>query len=372
MKWGKKLEEYILCVPGPVDLTPRVYQALGRKMIPHYGEDWINGVYNPVCNMVKNVFQTKHRSFVLPASGSGGIESAFCSLGKKDEEALIFSNGYFGDRMARIAKMYFKCVHIYKLKMGEAITDEHIEKALKLHSNASVIGIVHGETSTGVKNEIQHIRSMAGERILVVDAISTLAGDEIKMDEWGIDICVSASQKAIGAPPGLALVSVSDHAFRKMQQRDKIPSFYLNLLEWRDSVLEWGETHPYPVTLPVNLYYALYVALQEIHEEGLDKRIVRHNQIAEYTHKRIMELGLELLLKDKNRTMSTVTAVRMPEGKNASDLISRLKNENKILIANGQGELKNRIFRIGHLSVSANTETIELVTDKIGSILKSI
>ena len=366
------MEEYILCTPGPVDLTPRVYQSLGKKMIPHYGEEWINEVYNPVCSMAKGVFQTKHRVFAIPASGSGGVESAFCSLGKKGEEALIFSNGYFGDRMERIAKMYFDCVHIYKLKMGEAITNEHIEKALKQYNKASVIGIVHGETSTGVKNDIQSIRSMAGDRIVVVDAISTLAGDEVKMDEWGIDICISASQKAIGAPPGIALVAVSDHAFEKMQQREKIPSFYLNLLEWRDSVLEWGEMHPYPVTLPVNVYYALHAALQEIQEEGLDKRIARHNQVAEYTHKRVMELGLELLLMDKNRTMSTVTAVRMPEGKKSCDLISRLKTESKILIANGQGELKNQIFRIGHLSVSANTETIELVTDKIGSILKSM
>ncbi|MBP3325581.1 MAG: alanine--glyoxylate aminotransferase family protein [Coprococcus sp.] len=366
------MEEYILCTPGPVDLTPNVYQALGRKMIPHYGEEWIDGVYNPVCNMVKDVFQTRHRTFVIPASGSGGVESAFCSLGKKNEDALIFSNGYFGDRMARIAKMYFKCVHVYKLKMGEAITDEDIEKAIKIYSNASVIGIVHGETSTGVKNDIQHIRSIAGDRILVVDAISTLAGDEVKMDEWEIDICVSASQKAIGAAPGLALVAVSDYAFEKMQQRDKIPSFYLNLLEWRDSVLEWGSAHPYPVTLPVNLYYALYAALEEIHEEGLSQRVARHDQIAEYTHKRIEDLGLELLLKDKNRTMSTVTAVKMLEGKKSSDLIFRLKTESKILIANGQGELKNCIFRIGHLSASANTETIELVMNKIGNILKSI
>lgn len=365
----KILKKYILCVPGPVELSPKVYHALSRDIIPHYGEEWINSVYNPVCEMVKKVFRTKNRTFVLPASGSGGVESAFCSLGKKDEEVLIFSNGYFGDRMARIASMYFRYVHVYKLRMGETVTDEDIKKAIKLYSNASVVGIVHGETSTGAKNDIHNIRNLVGDRIIVVDAISTLAGDEMKMDEWGIDICISASQKGVGAAPGLALVAVSDYAFENME---KIHGFYFNLLEWRDAITEWGIFHPYPVTLPVNLYYALEAALEEIHEEGLEQRIVRHKQIAEYTHKKIQDLNLELLVRDENRTMSTVTAVRMPGDKKSCELISRLKDEDKILIANGQGELKNKIFRIGHLSASANRETIDLVIKRIDDIIKGM
>lgn len=366
------MEEYILCTPGPVTLTEKVNLALGRKMIPHNGEIWIDEIYNPVCSMLKEVFRTKYRVFAIPASGSGGIESAFCSLGKENEEALIFSNGYFGDRMAKIAKMFFPKVYVYACKMGEAITQEDLSNALEMHKSVSVIGIVHGETSTGVRNDIENIRALIGDRILVVDAISTLAGEELEMDKWGIDICVSASQKAIGAAPGLALVAVNDRAFESMQSRDKISSFYFNLLEWRDSVLEWGEMHPYPVTLPVNLYYALLAALKEISEEGLKERIARHRTAAEYTRQRVEELGLELFAKDRNRMMSTVTSVKMPEGTKTCDLISRLKEENKILIANGQGEMKNRIFRIGHLSTSADMETIRLVTEIIDHILKHL
>lgn len=353
------MDDYLMCTPGPVGLAPSIYCAMQKPIIPHYGSEWIEEVYNPVCNMAKDVFITRNKVYIIPASGTGGVESAFCSLGHDKAEALIFSNGYFGKRMCKIARKYFKCV--YEVETGDAITNEHIEKAIKQYPTASVVGIVHGETSTGVKNEIESIRNIVKDRIVIVDAISTLGGDEIKVDKWGIDICISATQKAIGAAPGLALVSVSDHAFQKMPQRKEVPGYYFNLLEWRDAVCEWGESHPYPVTLPVNLFYALYAAFEDINKEGLEQRIARHNEVSRYTKKRVLDMGLELLSDNKELTMSIVTAVKMPKGIKASDLLSFLKINNKILIANGQGELKDKIFRIGHLAESANTHVVDMV-----------
>ena len=221
-------------------------------------------------------------------------------------------------------------------------------------------------------NPLEELSSICSKRevIFVVDAVSTLGGVELSVDELGIDFCVSASQKALGCVPGLATVSISEKGWSNIKEERKIQGWYLNLQTWARYEKMWAEWHPYPVTLPVNIFYAFRKALKIILNEGLENRWKRHITIAEYLHKELEELGIELFIKNKKLRLSTVTAAMLPNGYLASDLIAFLKEKYGILIAGGVGDTNPRLFRIGHMDYSANKIFINRIIAGIKEFLQ--
>ncbi len=361
------MKNYLMCTPGPVQISPAAYKALVDPQIPHYGMEWIDTIYNPVQKGLHKLFQTKNDIFTIPSSGSGAIESAFCSLASKDKTVAIFSNGFFGDRMVLIAKAYFGKVLNCSVEYSQAISPEVVSDFLNKHPEVSIVGIVHGETSTGVANDITEISKTVKEkeRVLIVDAVATLGGMDVNVDELNIDFCMSASQKGVSASPGLSFISVSDFGYNAMPDREEIPGWYHNLRVWKDAIDEWGVWHPFPVTLPVNVFYSLKKSLDEIHAEGMQNCFERHTRVSAYFRERIQELGATLFCTTPGAEMETVTSFLVPEKCTSPNLLSFLKEEKEILIAGGHAKNKDRMSRVGHMGYNAREEVMDKVLDGI-------
>jgi alanine-glyoxylate transaminase/serine-glyoxylate transaminase/serine-pyruvate transaminase len=223
-------------------------------------------------------------------------------------------------------------------------------------------------------NRLEELAELGRSRqtLFIVDAISTLAGMPLDVDRLGIDFCVSASQKALGAPPGLATVSVSERGFLAMPPEEQIHSWYLNLRTWAWYEKEWGDWHPYPITLPVNLFLALKKAMELVLAEGLEKVWERHRKLSQELQDALLKLGIPLFIADKEHRSYTVTAALLPEGLQSEDLLRFLREEYGILIAGGVGPLRKRIFRIGHMGYSAQSWLVNRVIAGIARFLQRV
>jgi len=362
------LTDFQLSIPGPIEYSPEVIRELIKPILPHYGPEWLE-IYRDTLNMLKKVYSTEGSVYVLPCSGSGGLDAVFTSVSCK--KPLILINGHFGKRLYEIASRYIKNIITIEKKPGVPFCpDEVKEKVLKSHCD--MLAVVHGETSTGMLNPLEDLSVICREYniLFMVDAVSTLGGVDLDVNKLGIDFCVSASQKALGCVPGLATVSISEKGWSHIQQEKEIQGWYLNLQTWARYEKMWAEWHPYPVTLPVNIFYAFRKALKIILNEGLENRWKRHITIAEYLHKELEELGIELFIKNKKLRLSTVTAAMLPNGYLVSDLIAFLKEKYGILIAGGVGDTNPRLFRIGHMDYSANKIFISRIIAGIKEFLQ--
>jgi len=299
------MEKYQLSIPGPTECDPEVLNELNRPNIPHYGDLWVD-YYLEILQKLQKIYQTKNSVYIIPSSGSGVIDATFASL--KGKKGLILDNGTFGERLAMIASHYLNEVIVIHKNPGEHFEIKEIEDSL--HKNrVDVLAIVHGETSTGMLNHMESISQLCQEEniLFVVDAISTLGGVELSVDALKIDFCISASQKALGSIPGLSTVSISLKGWERMAAEAEIPGWYFNLRTWQRYEKEWGDWHPFPITLPVHLFYALNKAFDKIFEEGLEQRWERHKRIANKLYNYFESAGISLLVKDKKYLLPTVT-----------------------------------------------------------------
>ncbi|MEA3313280.1 MAG: aminotransferase class V-fold PLP-dependent enzyme, partial [Caldisericota bacterium] len=228
-----------------------------------------------------------------------------------------------------------------------------------------------GETSTGMLNPLEGLSKICKEKgiLFVVDAVSTLGGVELAIDALNIDFCVSASQKALGSIPGLATISISDNGWKSMAKEEDIPGWYLNLKTWARYEKEWGDWHPFPITLPVHLFFALNKALDIILEEGLEKRWLRHKNVATMLHEGLAKLGISPFVKDKELYLPTVTSAILPGTLTSEELQNYLRNNYRILIAGGVGPLRNKVFRVGHMAYSAQEPLINRVLSGIENFI---
>ena len=350
-------------IPGPIELEPETLQVLAQPLLPHYGKEWLE-LYHQTVGMLKEVFQTKEEVLMIPGSGSAGLEAALGSLlglsgGQTEVKVLVLRSGFFGGRLLEIARAYAAPEDVLLLE-GEPdrpIPPEQVEELLASDPKIKVVAAVHCETSTGLLNPVREWSEVCRRhgRILVVDAISSLGGVELRFDEWGLGICVSASQKALEAPPGLALVAISREAWEEIRSKES-PGWYLNLRTWRAYAERWAEWHPYPVTLPVSIILALRHSLERILDEGLEARFARHRKIARLLRQGLRNLGFELLIPEEYSSPTVTTALGRPDFP-AEEVIAGLKRRG-ILIAGGLEELHGRIFRIGHMGSQATPEMV--------------
>ena len=351
-----------LMIPGPVEVDADVLAAMGQPVVPHYGPQWVP-VYRDVQVNLKQVFHTTGDVFLIPGSGSAGLDAVLGSLLRPGDPCLVSVNGFFGERLAAIARSRGAQVTEVKAEWGQPVLVEQVRDALEKQDGFQAICVVHHETSTTVLNPVREIGALASEYgvPLVVDAISSLGGELLDMDGWGIAFCVAASQKCLEAPPGLTPVAVGPTGWQAID-RNPAPfcGWYLNLRTWREYQEKWAGWHPFPVTLPTNLILALKVALDRLVLETVEGRVQRYASVARFLRQGLRERGFTLLVEDA-WAASTVTAAKPPAGVTPEQLVNCLREKHRIRIAGGMGDLQGKIIRIGHMGQAASIEAMELL-----------
>ncbi|GBC93945.1 Purine catabolism protein PucG [bacterium HR15] len=361
-------EARILLGPGPSMVAPRVMDALRRPILGYLDPDLFVVLFEIQIGL-RQLFRTENEiTFALPGTGMSGAECALANLIEPSDRVLVVSSGFFGDRLVEIARRCGAEVYPVRSQWGRPVEPEDIESLLKQHPRWKLIAMVHAETSTGVHQPVEPIAELARryEALLVVDAVTSLGGMPVEVDGWGIDICFSASQKCIGAPPGLAPITISPRAWNSIQKRrTACQSWYLDLrLLWD----YWSEPHVYHHTTPVSLMYALRAALEMVEQEGLPARYERHHHQAERLWSGLQELRLELLIPPEHR-LPMLTVVRIPEGIPDQEFRLRLLREFNIEIGGGLGEWRGQVWRIGLMGHSCLAHNVDLLLSAMNTLL---
>ena len=345
----KKLDQEVkmqLRIPGPTPCPPQALEAMGRQMINHRGGEF-GGILDSITGKLKQVFQTKADVFVLTASGTGGLEAAVVNTLSPADKVLSISNGAFGERFADIAARYGAEVIPLNFEWGKPVDLDVIEKTLKANGNFKAVLATHNETSTGMTNNIGEISAIVKkfDKLLLVDAISSLGCINLPTDDWNCDVVVTASQKGWMVPPGLAMVSVSEKGWQAHSEA-KMPRYYWDFSKARDFLLK-GQT---PWTPAVSIFYALDVTLDLMLSEGLDNIFARHAQVGQTARNGVESLGLSIFPVEEYAS-NTVTAVNATDKIDVAKLIQVLREEYKVILAGGQQRLSGKILRIGHLGL---------------------
>jgi aspartate aminotransferase-like enzyme len=313
-------------------------------MIDHRGREFAQ-ILDRVTKRLKEFFLTQNDLFILTTSGTGAMEAAVVNTLSPGDRVLNISIGAFGNRFARIAEAYGVDVVRLDFEWGKAADPEEVRRALAADPAIKAVLVTHNETSTGVTNPLEDIARVVREfdKVLLVDAVSSLSAVPVRTDKWGLDVVATASQKGWMVPPALAMVSVSKRAWEAHAQA-KIPRFYFDFSQAKD-YLERGQT---PWTPAVSEFYALDFALEMMAKEGLENVFARHRRIGQMVRDGVKAMGLALLA-DERFASDTVTAVKAPEGVEVKALRNLLEDEFDTVVAGGQAQLQGKIFRIGHL-----------------------
>jgi len=358
----------ILMGPGPSNIHYRVYQAMSTPVIG-YLDPQILACMDEISEMLRGIFQTKNKvTLAISATGSSGMEASFVNFVEPGDVVVIGVNGFFADRMTQVASRCGAKIIRVEADWGKIVEPERIIKALKEHPGAKICGVVHGETSTGVRQPLEEIGAYCRkvDTILVVDAVTTLGACDVKVDDWGIDVCYSSSQKGLSAPPGLSPITVSPKAMDVLRARKtKVQSFYLDL-DLLDKY--WGEERVYHHTAPVSMFYALREGLRIIFEEGLEKRFRRHEMLGDRLKMELEGLGFKLFAQEGYR-LPMLTSVVLPEGVDDAKTRSRLLNDYNIEVGAGLGWLKGKIWRVGLMGETCKIRNIHCLLGALREIL---
>jgi len=333
-----------LRIPGPTPCPAEVLQAMTKQMINHRGEEFA-GILNGVTDKLKQLFQTKNDVLLLTGSGTGGLEAAIVNTLSPGDKVLSVSIGVFGERFATIAQRFGAEVIPLRFEWGKAADADAIRQALQAEPGIKAVLVTHNETSTGVTNDLASISSVVKEfdKLLLVDAISSLGSINLPVDEWHCDVTITGSQKGWMVPPGLAMVSMSQEAWQA-HAKANIPRLYWDFAQAK-TYLERGQT---PWTPAISIVFALSVSLEMMVQEGLPNIIARHARVGEAAREGIKFLGLSLFAED-DYASNTVTAVSSSDGLDTKRLLRILREEHQIVLGGGQQKLDGKIFRIGHL-----------------------
>jgi len=349
----------LLMGAGPSNVHPRVLQAMASSLVGHLDPNFL-AVMDDVRSLLRYVFRTEN-PVTLPISGTGtaGMEAAMVNIIEPGDTFVVAINGYFGQRLGEIAERSGANVIAVEHEMGKAVDAARVREALAGAGKVKAVGVVHAETSTGAATSIKEIADVAHEAgaLLVVDAVTSLGGVELHVDEWGVDVCYSCTQKCIGAPPGLAPLTLSPRAVETLQSRTtKVRSFYLDLTE----LTSYWDRRAYHHTAPISMIYALREALRLIAEEGLEARWDRHVRNGESLRAGLHAMGLSVVA-DPEVQLPSLTAVRAPEEIDEAQARRYLLERHNIELSGGLGALAGKAWRIGlmgHNSTGPNVLTV--------------
>jgi alanine-glyoxylate transaminase/serine-glyoxylate transaminase/serine-pyruvate transaminase len=347
-------------IPGPVEAEDDVLAAMAQQVLPHYGPDWL-GIYNETLGLLKHIFGTQNDLLLMFGPGTAALDAALGSLTRTGEKVLIPHNGFFGQRMGNIAQGYGLDVRWVDAPPGQPLEPQAIRNSLVAEPGIQAVAVVHLETSTGVLNPLPEIAAVTNEFQvpLIVDAVSTLGGIPLPVDEWGVDVCVTVANKSLACPPGVAPLSVSQRAWDQIDRKGgRAHGWYLNLRTWKDYAVNWADWHPYPTTLPTNNIVALLVSLRRIQAGGLEAFYERHARAARAVRGRLAQLGFQMLTAPAY-TSPLISAVLGLPGMDVEDFRRYLMAEWQIMISGGLEELRGKIFRVGHIGRAASAEYVD-------------
>jgi aspartate aminotransferase-like enzyme len=343
--------------PGPTPVPERIMLAMAEPLI-HHRDSAYEEIFQEVREGLRYVFQTKQEALVLASSGTGAMEAVVCNTLSRGDEVVVVRGGKFGERWGEICEAYGVNVTAIDVTWGEAVNPAVIEKTLDAKSSIKAVLVQASETSTGVMHPIKEIADIVKKRdgtILVVDAISALGVSNLPMDQWGLDVVVSGSQKAFMLPPGLAFVALSDKA-GGFVKGSTLPKFYFNLTK----ELASAQKNQSQFTPAISLVVGLREALRMFKEEGLENVFKRHEKLAQATREAVKALGLELFAP--TAPSNALTAIKVPAGIDGKKLKKNFEDMYGLIIAGGQSQLKGKIIRIAHIGYFQPLDVIQAVS----------
>lgn len=349
-------DKTFLMIPGPTPVPESVMLDIAKHPIGHRSSEF-SSILKEVYENLKYVFQTKNDVFIFTSSGTGAMCAALENLINEGDKVLCLSIGNFGNRWAKIAESRGADVEKIEVAPGEVISPEVLKKRLKEDTNKEIkiVTLTHSETSTGAANDVKTLCSIIKEHgaLSVVDGVTSICAMPCKPDEWGIDVLVSGSQKGFMVPPGLAFLTANEKAW-KVYEKCKHPSFYFDWAAHKKAVL--GDTTPF--TPAVNLIVGLNTALKMIKNEGIENMNARHKKHCMALRKALKALNLKLLVESDENASYAITSIIPPDGISVPDIRKTLKEDFDIIVANGQNQLKDKIFRMGTLGFVCDRDLI--------------
>jgi len=345
----------LLMIPGPIEFEPEVLAALGAPTTSHVDPDFIK-VFGQALERMREVWLCPSgQPFVVAGSGMLSMEMAVANLIEPGDKALVLSTGVFGDRYGELLSRYNAEVTVLRAPLGDTIALEEVEAALRTDSY-KLMTFTHVDTSTGVRVDVKSLSALSRKYgvLTVLDGVCSVAGEELRQEEWGIDVALTASQKAIGVPPGLALMVVSPQALAAWRGRKTpVANYYTDWNNWLPIMEAYEARRPsYFGTPPVNSIFALNVSLGQILAEGMRERFARHRKLGAACKAAMRALGMSQVPTDSAHAAATLTAPYYPEGIVGSEFLPKVKAAGAILAGGLHPEIKARYFRIGHMGAT--------------------
>lgn len=359
----------MLMIPGPTPVPEAALLAMAKHPMGHRSAEF-DAIFAECTENLKWLHQTKSDVLSLTVSGTGAMEAGIINFLSPGDRVLVGNNGKFGERWGEVAQAYGLNAEIITAEWGQPLDPEKFREKLAADTDKKIKAVIitHSETSTGVLNDLEtinrHVKAH-GEALIMVDAVTSLGAANVPMDEWGIDVIASGSQKAYMIPPGLGFVAVSPKAWEAYKTA-KLPRFYLDLGKYSKDAAK----NTTPFTPPVNMFFGLQVTLRMMKAEGLENVFARHQRLMKTTHAAVKALGLGLLAAD-GAASPAITAVAPPASVDAQKVRSLMKKKFDILLADGQDHLKGKIFRIGHLGFVCDRDILAAISS-LETVLKEL
>ena len=353
-----------LLIPGPIEITDEVSQAMGHYAQSHVGQPFVN-TFGEALTMLRDLFQTKNpksQPFVIAGSGTLGWDLVAANLVEPEEHVLVLHTGYFADSLADCFTTYGAFPKQLKAPIGDRPQLPDIEAALK-EKKYKAITVTHVDTSTGVLSQIQAlsdlVRRVSPDTLLVVDGVCSVGGEEIDFDKMSIDVCLTASQKAIGCPPGLSILMVSEKAMDVFRSRESPPgSYYASFKNWVPIMQNYEAKKPsYFATPPTQLVQALHTSLKQILSGPLEERFAQHRKVSEYVKANVKDMGLKELATDPANAAHTMTAIYLPDGLTPPEILPKLMAKGVVFAGGLHREIAAKYIRFGHMGVSVMDES---------------
>lgn len=361
------LSDRLLLGPGPSNPYPEVAEAFARPLLGHLDPEFL-AILDETCDRLRSVFRTSN-ALTLPISGTGsaGMEACFVNLVEPGDTVIIGVNGVFGERMCEVARRCGTEVVRVDAEWGTEIDPQRLLDAQRSYPHSRVLAVVHAETSTGVENDIAPLRALSEtETLLLVDAVTSLAGIPVEVDGWGIDACYSGTQKCLSVPPGLSPVTFSPRAVERVNTRSTPPqSWYLDLGLIGDYV---GSARKYHHTAPTAMVVALHAGLGAVLEEGLEESWARHRSVGTRLQESLVELGFSLIAPPTRR-LPQLTSTRLPEGRDEATLRKELLMGYGIEVGAGLGAFAGVAWRVGLMGHSARDRSVTTLLGALREIL---
>ncbi len=357
----------LLLGPGPSNAHPRVLQALSTPQVGHLDPVFVE-LMNEVQELLRYAWQTDNQ-LTIPVSGTGSaaMEASLANTVEPEDVVLVGVNGYFGARLVDMAGRYGGDVRQISRPWGEVFGLDELRVGMEEHRPA-ILALVHAETSTGARQPLEEVGQLCREFdcLLLVDSVTSLGGVPLFLDQWGVDMAYSGSQKCLSCPPGIAPLTLGPRAVDKLERRkSQVANWYLDI-----SMLGkyWGTERTYHHTAPINMNYALREALRIVAEEGLEARWARHQANAELFWEGLADIGLECHVAPEHR-LPSLTTVLVPEGVDAKAVGAQLLDDYNIEIAGGLGELAGRVWRVGLMGFNSTSENVQLLLSALQEVL---